>query len=209
MKDVLLKGNSTVKNMVLKERMKSPDKSLEIFENQHRVDQKGNLKYKIGRKGTTSYAFMKSQVIDNANRARKKKNKNIIILKNKRKLSNEETENNFSRSLHNYSMNKESNSLILLKKHNQKPTIIQTKDIKANNSLSKIYYSKEGRNKNSSHILDKRSRSVAALNPVKINAHSVPPSKIRFPEKRYKNKYKAPKKLAYLPPKTIVKRTGK
>ena len=111
-KEVLKQGEETMKTI---SKIDQRNKSLVMEEGDQIGEDKDGNPYIVKRKGTTSYAFMKSQVIDNALRARKK-NKNKIILKNKRKLS--EVDKSYHEYKHdgNRTMkSKESNSLILLK----------------------------------------------------------------------------------------------
>ena len=57
---------------------------------------------------------------------------------------------------------------------------------------------------------EKRVRSLAALNPIKINAHSAPPTKLRLPEKRYnKTTFKNRKVVSRLPPKNGMRNSSK
>lgn len=143
----------------------------------------------VERKGTTSYAFMKSQVIDNAMRNRKAKTKTKIIIGEKRKVSNVKLDDlkSDSKSRHgdlsikSGSKHHGSSSLILLKQHNLNKSEAGKSEMSKDEERINIMTKERSReHKKNSSI---QSRSQLGLNPVKINAHSVPPKRIRVSNK--------------------------
>jgi MFS superfamily sulfate permease-like transporter len=155
---------------------------------QNNIEEERKPSPSVERKNTNSYQFMKSQVVDNATKAKSKKktkNRAKIIIGDKRKIRNANIDVN--NSLQNLEKNiKESTSLILLKNHNQKSRMLINKDIHENSSFNKIYYKRKESTDKPRVSSGQRIKSVANLQPVRNNARSVPPSNIRLPQKRYK-----------------------
>lgn len=142
-------------------------------------------------KSPTSHAIMKSSLIDKANREMRK-HKTKIVIGEKRRAGAASTQKELfeNTTAHRRKKPKEASSMLLLKSHNQAPKPPQ--NLKSHNSFTKLIPKSKSRPRTNSQ----KPQSQPTLNPIRLNAHSMPPSNLILPTPSPQNASRLPPRKA-------------